>query len=248
MPIECDSQKTTCDNDLLRAYLPGDHSAQTFGMKEALTVLKNSSGAGQTIKILDLGCGTGASYDEFARAVAKFSWVGIDIEDSPEVQMRVRNDVDFMTFDGVVIPLPDASVDLVYSHQVYEHVRKPEDLLAEIIRVLRPGGYFIGSTSHLEPFHSRSFWNFTPYGFASMLQTAGFTSILLRPGIDGLTLIIRRLLGLVKLGNVLNPFFKHESPLNLSIELLGRFTFRDIRKRNALKLLFSGHFIFIVSK
>lgn len=41
---------------------------------------------------------------------------------------------------GEQIPLPDASVDLIVCHTVLEHVRDPQRVIAEMFRVLRPGG------------------------------------------------------------------------------------------------------------
>jgi SAM-dependent methyltransferase len=43
-------------------------------------------------------------------------------------------------YDGIHLPLPDASVDLAVSHEVFEHVADVPTVLAEIARVLRPGG------------------------------------------------------------------------------------------------------------
>lgn len=45
--------------------------------------------------ILDLGCGTGASIDFFQKIVPNARWIGVDIEDSPEVNSRTRNDAEF---------------------------------------------------------------------------------------------------------------------------------------------------------
>ena len=59
---------------------------------------------------------------------------------------------------------PTAAFELVYCKQVLEHVRRPEPLLAEVRRVLVPGGWFAGSTSQLELYHSLSMWNYTPFG------------------------------------------------------------------------------------
>jgi SAM-dependent methyltransferase len=41
-------------------------------------------------------------------------------------------------------PSPDGSFDLVYSWGVIHHSEKPEKIIQEIRRVLRPGGVFIG--------------------------------------------------------------------------------------------------------
>ena len=40
-----------------------------------------------------------------------------------------------------------------------EHVERPLDLVTDVDRVLRPGGRFAGTTSELEPNHSRSTGN-----------------------------------------------------------------------------------------
>ena len=47
--------------------------------------------------------------------------------------------------DARALPLEDASVDLLFSHAVLEHVKQPADVCREMGRVLKPGGY----TSHV---------------------------------------------------------------------------------------------------
>lgn len=48
--------------------------------------------------------------------------------------------VELHVYDGVRLPLPDASVDLVVSHEVFEHIADVPTVLTELSRVLRPGG------------------------------------------------------------------------------------------------------------
>jgi SAM-dependent methyltransferase len=136
----------------------------------------------------------------------------------------------------------------VYSRQVFEHVRHPERLIAEVYRVMKPDSVFVGSTSHLEPFHSRSYWNYTPYGFGVMLREAGFRSIEVRPGIDSFTLIGRRYLSYIKLANLLEPFFTVESPMNALLEIGLRILGQPTKRRNSIKLVFAGQFCFLAQK
>lgn len=236
------------DSRLLYEFLPAGSSRQTHGLCEGLAALDRLCSHDSGVTVIDLGCGTGASYDAFSARGQNVLWVGLDIPDSPEANAQPRRVLPFCTYDGVRIPLSDQSVDIVYSRQVLEHVRHPECLLSEVFRVLRPDGIFVGSTSHLEPFHSRSYWNYTPYGFCVLLRDAGFHSIAVRPGIDSLTLICRRGLALVKLGKILEPFFKVESPLNVLLESGLRLLGHPVKKRSAFKLLFAGQFCFLAQK
>jgi len=226
----------------LQAYIPMDHSRQVT----AEHCLRHLLATNPDIRrVMDLGCGPGNSIDFFREKIEEVNWVGLDIESSPEVMQRTRKDAEFRTFDGVHIPFDSDSFDLVYSRQVFEHVRRPAELLREVRRVLRPMCLFVGSTSHLEPYHSHSFWNYTPLGFYELLDEAGFDLVEMRPGIDGLTLLVRRALGCPK---AFDRFFRNESPLNLMIELASRIAGKNCGWSNATKLLFSGHFCFLAVK
>jgi SAM-dependent methyltransferase len=75
--------------------------------------------------------------------------VGVDI--SPEMVSRAlslvdRDGVTFALGDGVTLPLPDASADLVLSFTVFQHIPKVsviEGYIHEAGRILRPGGAFV---------------------------------------------------------------------------------------------------------
>jgi SAM-dependent methyltransferase len=235
------------DGKLLYEFLPQDTSRQTHALKEVLRAVRDRSREEARLTLLDLGCGAGDSYDELAQD-RRIRWIGLDIMDSEEVKARARKSVPFCAFDGVQIPLADDSIDIAYSRQVFEHVRHPESLIRETYRVLKPGSSFVGSTSHLEPFHSRSYWNYTPYGFCVLLRDAGFHSIVVRPGIDSLSLIGRRCLAHLKLARLLEPFFRIESPMNVFLEFALRLLGERADRRNAFKLLFTGQFCFSARK
>ena len=49
-------------------------------------------------------------------------------------------------YDGSTIPYPDSTFDFVFSCNVLEHVAQRDKLLAEIRRVLKPGGLFVHET------------------------------------------------------------------------------------------------------
>lgn len=195
--------------------------------------------------VVDLGCGAGDSVDRFRAARPDVRWLGVDVAESPEVAERRRIDAAFATFDGTHLPLGDGEVDAVYCKQVLEHVREPGPLLADVARVLRPGGLLGGSTSQLEPFHSLSTANPTPYGLKLLLDDAGLELVELRAGIDALALIVNRGVGMRRFTR---RWWGIESPLNRAIGLFGRARRLDARQVNAIRLLFCGQYTFLAHR
>ncbi len=171
--------------------VPSDHASQTLAESYVHRAVGRVDG--RPWRVLDLGCGAGDSVDLFRARDPRVQWVGLDIKGSREALSRTRTDATFEQFDGVAIPFADDSFDLVYSKQVLEHVHRPAALIAEVARVLAPRGSFAGSTSQLEPFHSRSTFNYTPSGLKLLLECAGLELVELRPGIDAFALIARRM-------------------------------------------------------
>ena len=74
-------------------------------------------------------------------------------------------DISFIA-DGHAIPLADASVDAVVVQAVLEHVVDPARIVAEIERVLKPGGHVYAETPFLQHVHEGryDFWRFTESG------------------------------------------------------------------------------------
>ena len=65
----------------------------------------------------------------------------MQIKEFPKLDLR-QGDV------TKVIDLPDNSIDVVYSTDVFEHLSDPETAINEILRVLRPGGVVVTRTLH----------------------------------------------------------------------------------------------------
>jgi ubiquinone/menaquinone biosynthesis C-methylase UbiE len=99
--------------------------------------------AGQAV--LDVGCGPGTDLGRLADAVSPGgSVVGVDNDPAmlAEARRRLadRPEVSIWSGDAHALPLADASVDRARIDRVLQHVADPAGVLAEALRVLRPGG------------------------------------------------------------------------------------------------------------
>lgn len=225
--------------DVLKDKIPTDTACQVDVWK---MIDLNIEFFRERRQLLDLGAGAGEAYDRLIGRIPELKYTGLDIEDSPEVNSRSRNDLDFHSYDGRRIPFEDSSFDIVFSRQVLEHVRYPDEVISEVSRIMRTGGIFVGSVSQLEPYHSHSIFNWTSYGIVQVFESHGLTVKQMRPGIDGVSLIFRRILNRDRF----NPFFKMESIFNHFID--GQIRPNNIWERNFHKLMISGHIVWVAEK
>jgi len=96
--------------------------------------------------VLDAGCGPGSISLGLAAAVAPGEVVGIDIQPSQVEQARALaaqrgvTNVRFEASNVYELPFPDGFFDAAFANSVLQHLREPVRTLAELRRVLRPGG------------------------------------------------------------------------------------------------------------
>lgn len=94
--------------------------------------------------------------------------------DALHVDLYAFPDIDVLA-DIRELPLNDGSVDAVVCQSVLEHVRQPEDVLAEAKRVLSVGGHLYLTVPFMFPFHSSpdDFRRWTMEGLSIEVERAG---------------------------------------------------------------------------
>jgi len=97
------------------------------------------------MRALDLACGTGDIAYEVARRGANV--VGLDVTERMIRIARAKRDsagsIEFVVGDMMALPFADASFDVVTAGYGIRNVPELDPALAEIARVLRPGGLFL---------------------------------------------------------------------------------------------------------
>ena len=132
---------------------------------------------------LDLGCGCGQQ-DWYVARSNPVEIVGIDY--SPVALQKARtlppNNLQWVRGDVMALPFASASFDGCICSHTLEHIPIPCHLLAEAVRVTRPGGQLLIIVPHLlcanDPSH---IWHFTPAQLTSVLSAYGPVDVSLSP-------------------------------------------------------------------
>ena len=97
-------------------------------------------------RILDVGCGTGEITSRLGRRYPGATVLGVDILEGPlgaarDAHAALAPRVSFVHGDAYGLDLPTGTFDLVVCRHVTQAVPEPERILAELVRVCRPGGW-----------------------------------------------------------------------------------------------------------
>ena len=120
---------------------------------------------GEPADILDIGCGVGLLGKELRSKGNKVS--GVDISGSSIEKAKKNLDAAFVCdIQNDKLPFPDCAFDAVLFTEVIEHLPFPEKAMAEIGRVLKPGGSAIITTPNFLVWSNRIHMLFGRFEYA----------------------------------------------------------------------------------
>jgi SAM-dependent methyltransferase len=140
-------------------------------------------------KLLDVGCGE----MPFRRFVPRnVLYMGVDVPAAIDFGMGHHPEV--TSFDGLSLPVADGSFDHILCTEVLEHAAEPDMLVAEMFRVLRPGG----TLTLTVPFSARvhhaphDYHRFTPYRLETLF--ARFDAVEITPRGNDVCVVANKLI------------------------------------------------------
>jgi SAM-dependent methyltransferase len=168
---------------VLSRSMAGDHSPYRWLARAVST---------NAMTVLDLACGSGAMSRELAAPGRTV--IGLDISEHELKLAAERGPGPWVRGDGLRLPFRDGSVDVVTSCLGLVVIRPMSDVIAEVARILRPGGVLAGIAPAIRPLGPRDVRVLTRInavlrtkpqfpgpveltGFAKTLQAHGMTPV-----------------------------------------------------------------------
>ncbi len=122
-------------------HLNGNRRNQSVSEEKRSQLFKEWMGKNK--KVLDMGCRDGILTRHF---IEHNEVTGLDIDKQALEACRENLNIETKWADfSLQIPIPASSFDVVVAGEVIEHLPYPEITIAEISRILKPEGLFIGS-------------------------------------------------------------------------------------------------------
>ncbi len=156
--------------------------SMTLGRGGDASLATDLTGLAPGDRLLDLGCGPGAA----VRFAARRGVPVIGVDPAPvmlDVARRLPRggDVTYLQGAAEAIPLPDASVTVVWALATVHHWPVVEQGIQEVTRVLAPGGRFLAAERRTTPGASglagHGWTDAQADGFAALCRAAGLADV-----------------------------------------------------------------------
>ena len=152
---------------------------------------------------LEVGCGRGVGAEVILDRLGARQVTAFDLDESMVELARRRlhgRPVVLTVGDVCTIEQPSDSMDTVVDFGIIHHVPDWQDALAEIARVLRPGGLLLFEEVPRRMLESWTFRTFTVHPSQNRFDDDDFVAELRRHGLHGTAAVERRLGGMLFVG------------------------------------------------
>ena len=190
-------------------------------------------------KTLEVGACGNPSYRQYFP-----NRIGIDLKEGPGVDLVAT---------VYELPFADATFDLVLCLVVLEHLEDPKRAIAEMSRVLRPGGKILVSVPFLLPIHDapNDFWRFTKFGLKVLFKDWQIEELSAETNFNETFAVLLQRVG-YQTKFYLNPIFKLLIFLSAWIlsrlPVLAKNIYGDIKKSHEEKEAFTSSFFLVARK
>lgn len=103
------------------------------------------------------------------------AWVVLEKDQVHARDLQEKSKAEFLVGAGEGIPILSDSCDLIVLTEVLEHCNRPQEVLAEIARVLKPGGHCVGTVPQYWHVHGwpSDYFRYTMHGLEFLAREAG---------------------------------------------------------------------------
>jgi uncharacterized protein (TIRG00374 family) len=131
----------TIPGDIDEKAFNSDILVQKYFQRRKTEVIKNTLSVEKDDVLIDIGCGSGVQIKEIGKTEYALA-IGIDVNLNAIRFARQRSlpDTEFIIADSQYLPIKSSRADKIICAEVIEHLKKPQNLVTEITRVLKKGG------------------------------------------------------------------------------------------------------------
>jgi uncharacterized protein (TIRG00374 family) len=144
----------TIEGDIDEKSFNSDMLVQRYFQRRKTEVIKDALAVDTNDVIIDIGCGSGVQLKEIDRHGYSLA-IGIDVNLNAIRFARERSipNTEFIIADAQCLPLKSSSADKIICAEIIEHLKRPDQIINEIDRILKRGGAVVITTPN-----DRSVW------------------------------------------------------------------------------------------